>query len=141
MADKETEGGNDHGLDAASRLAAIVSSSQDAIVGETLDGIITDWNRGAEVIYGYSAEEVVGRSITLLHPSGLEGEEDRLLRRIREGERIENIETRRRRKDGTVIDVAVSISPVYGQDGRLIGASKIARDISAAKQAQAALLE
>jgi two-component system sensor kinase FixL len=130
-----------HTMDAASRLAAIVSSSQDAIVGATLDGVITDWNRGAETIYGYAAGEMIGRTIDLLLPPGLEREEERLLARIRQGERIENFETRRQRKDGTVLDVSVTISPVHDHQGRLVGASKVARDITAAKRARIALQE
>ena len=127
--------------DVASRLAAIVSSSDDAIVGKTLDGIITDWNRGAQAIFGYAPGEIIGKPVKLLLPPDLEDEEDEILVRIRKGERIENFETRRRRKDGTIIDVSVTISPVHDEKGRLVGASKVARDISAAKKAQAALLE
>lgn len=129
------------GADAASRLAAIVSSSDDAIVGKTLDGIITDWNRGAQTIFGYAAEEIIGKPVAILLPPGLETEEENILARIRTGERIDNFETRRRRKDGVVIDVSVTISPVFDEKGRLVGASKVARDISVAKKAQAALLE
>ena len=83
-----------------SRLAAIVSSSDDAIVGKTIDGIVSDWNRGAEAIFGYRAEEMVGKPISVLLPPGLEGEEEVILERIRRGERIDHFETRRRRKDG-----------------------------------------
>ncbi len=126
---------------AASRLAAIVSSSEDAIVGKTLDGIITDWNRGAQTIFGYTPEEIIGQPMTRLLPPGLEDEEDRILERLRRGERIEHFETRRRRKDGTIIDVSVTISPVYDENGLLVGASKVARDITAARKAQAALQE
>src|SRR4051812_11135871 len=128
-------------MDAASRLAALVSSSQDAIVGQTLEGIITDWNRGAEAIYGYAAQEMIGSRMTPLLPPGLEVEEEELLARIRKGERIDNFETRRQCKDGTIIDVAVTMSPLHDESGRLVGASKVARDISATKSAQAALLE
>src|SRR6478735_5152612 len=92
--------------DVASRLAAIVSSSDDAIVGKTLDGVITDWNRGAQAIFGYAPGEIIGKPVKLLLPPGLEDEEDEILVRIRKGERIENFETRRRRKDGTIIDVS-----------------------------------
>jgi two-component system sensor kinase FixL len=128
-------------MDAASRLAAIVSSSQDAIVGQTLDGTITDWNRGAQAIYGYVPEEMIGHSMSPLLPPGLEAEEQILLAKIRQGGQVSNFETRRRCKDGTVIDVSVTMSPVYDHEGRLVGASKVARDITAAKRAQAALLE
>jgi len=130
-------------MDAAAqaRLAAIVSSSDDAIVGKTLDGIVTDWNRAAQTIFGYTAEEMVGRPIDILLPPGQEGEEAEILARLRRGERIEHFETRRLRKDGQVIEVSITISPVIDADGRMIGASKIARDVTAAKAAQAALHE
>jgi two-component system, LuxR family, sensor kinase FixL len=121
------------------RLAAIVSSSDDAIVGKTLDGIVTDWNRGAEIIFGYSAEEIVGKSIALILPPGQEAETGIILERIRRGERVEHFETRRRRKDGEIIDVSVTVSPVWHSSGRLLGASKVARDITSTKRAQNAL--
>src|SRR5579872_5621169 len=100
---KDQAGGS---RDAVSRLAAIVASSDDAIVGKTLEGVITDWNRGAETIFGYSAEEVVGRSMAILLPPGLEQEEDQILAKIRAGEKIDHYETRRKCKDGTIIDVS-----------------------------------
>jgi len=121
---------------ASSRLAAIVSSSDDAIVGKTIDGIVTDWNRGAQLIFGYAAEEIIGKPIALLLPPGLEGEEDAILERIRRGERVDHFETRRRCKSGSIIDVSVTISPVYDDERKLVGASKVARDITASKQAQ-----
>jgi two-component system sensor kinase FixL len=127
--------------DAASRLAAIVSSSDDAIVAKTLDGIVTDWNRGAEIVFGYPAHEMVGKSVKLLLPPGLEQEEEAILARIRAGEKIDHFETRRRRKNGSIIDVSVTVSPVYDESGRLLGASNVSRDITTAKQARAALLE
>ncbi|OJT95825.1 MAG: PAS domain-containing sensor histidine kinase [Alphaproteobacteria bacterium 65-7] len=126
---------------ANARLAAIVASSDDAIIGKTLDGIITDWNRAATRIFGYDAAEAVGRSMTMLLPPGLEEEEARILARIRQGERVDRFETRRRRKDGAIIDVSVTVSPVWDENGALIGASKVARDITAARAAQAALVE
>jgi two-component system, LuxR family, sensor kinase FixL len=126
---------------ADSRLAAIVSCSDDAIIGKTIDGVVTDWNQGAQAIFGYRADEMIGKPISLLLPTGLEGEEDAILERIRRGERIDHFETRRRRKDGTVIDVSVTISPVYDGHGNLIGASKVARDISSAKKSQLQLQE
>ncbi len=121
------------------RLAAIVASSDDAIIGEDLDGIITDWNRGAEVILGYTAAEAIGRPLSMLSPSGQEDEMAGLLERIKAGERIEHFETRRRRKDGAIIDVSLTTSPVWDDAGRLVGASKVARDITATKRAQAEL--
>lgn len=141
MTNVKQNGPSPGAADAASRLAAIVSSSDDAIVGKTLDGIITDWNRGAQTIFGYAPEEIIGKPMMLLLPPGLEQEEDQILARIAKGERIEHFETRRRRKDGSIIDVSVTISPVHDDQGRLVGASKVARDISAAKKSQAALLE
>ncbi|HJT41947.1 MAG TPA: PAS domain S-box protein [Rhizomicrobium sp.] len=126
---------------ANSRLAAIVSSSDDAIIGTTMEGFITDWNRSAEVIFGYSAEDIIGKSITLLLPPGLENEEQEILSRVRKGEKADHFETRRRCKDGSVIDVSVTVSPVWDDDGTLIGASMVARDITAARAAQASLRE
>ena len=123
------------------RLVAIVRSSEDAIIGKTLDGIVTDWNQAATTILGYSAEEMIGRSIALLIPPGQDDETQKILDRIKRGERIEHYETRRRRKDGEVIDVALTVSPVYDNAGRLLGASKTARDITAQKRAQAILME
>ena len=121
------------------RLAAIVTSSDDAIIGEDLNGMITDWNRGAEVIMGYTAAEAIGKSLSMLFPRGQEDEMARLLERIKSGERIEHFETRRRRKDGTIIDLSLTMSPVWDDTGRLVGASKVARDITATKRAQAEL--
>jgi two-component system sensor kinase FixL len=124
-----------------SRLAAIVSSSDDAIIGKTMQGIVTDWNRGAELIFGYSAQDMIGKPIAVLLPPGKEDEELEILSRVREGERIDHFETRRRRKDGKIIDVSVTISPVHDSEGRLIGASKVARDITSASRAQQELRE
>ncbi len=127
--------------EANTRLAAIVESSDDAIVGKTLEGIITDWNRGAEMIFGYSAQEALGKPISILLPPGHEDEESAILTRLKAGERIEHFETRRRRKDGEIIDVSLTSSPLRDGVGRLVGASKVARDITAAKRAQTALAE
>jgi len=126
---------------ANSRLAAIVNSSDDAIVGKTLDGIVTDWNYGAQAIFGYSAEEMIGKSLSILLPPGQEDELDALLEGIKRGHRTEHFETRRLRKDGEIIDVSLTVSPVYDSAGRLCGASKVARDITATKRAQRALAE
>ena len=103
-----------------SRLAAIVASSDDAIVSETLDGIVTDWNRGAELIFGYQAEEMLGKSVQILLPEDRKGETNEILEAIRRGERVDHHETRRRRKDGTVIDVSVTVSPVWDAAGNLL---------------------
>jgi PAS domain S-box-containing protein len=119
------------------RLAAVVESSTDAIVSKNLDGIISSWNKGAERVFGYKAEEVIGRSILLLIPAHMHDEETEILRQLRRGERIEHYETIRRRKDGTLIDVSLSVAPLYGSYGDVIGASKIARDITERKKAEA----
>ncbi|PYV10024.1 MAG: PAS domain-containing sensor histidine kinase, partial [Acidobacteria bacterium] len=121
------------------RLAAIVDSSDDAIIGKTLDSIITSWNHGAERIFGYTAREVVGKPVSILVPPGLLDEEPLLLERLKRGERVEHFDTVRRRKDGQDIDVSVTISPVRDSAGNIIGASKVARDITGRKRAEAAL--
>jgi two-component system sensor kinase FixL len=123
------------------RLAAIVSSSDDAIIGKTVDGIVTDWNAGAQNIFGYDADEMIGQSISRLLPPGLEDEERNILAKVRAGEKVDHFETRRRHKNGNIIDVSVTVSPVWDDEGVLIGASKVARDITAARSAQAALRE
>jgi PAS domain S-box-containing protein len=121
---------------ASQQLAAIVESSDDAIVTKDLNGIITSWNRGAERLFGYCAEEVLGRSITILIPADRQDEEPGVLARIRRGERIDHYETVRRRKDGSLIDISLSVSPLKDADGRIVGASKIARDITERRRAQ-----
>ncbi len=120
-------------------LVALAAASDDAIVAKTPDGIITDWNRGAELIFGYDASEMIGKPITLLLPPGREDEEDLILERLGRGERVDHYETQRRRKDGEIIDVWITVSPLHDTHGRLTGAAKIARDITPAKRAQAAL--
>jgi diguanylate cyclase (GGDEF)-like protein/PAS domain S-box-containing protein len=121
------------------RLAAIVASSEDAIISKTLDGTVTSWNASAERIFGYSAEEMLGSSISQLIPSDRLDEELRILEQIRHGEHIEHFETIRKRKDGELIDVSLSISPIRDTTGDIIGASKIARDITAQKQSKKTL--
>lgn len=121
---------------ADARLAAIVDSSYDAIIGKSLDSIITNWNRAAEQLFGYTAEEAVGQSILILIPDGLQSEEVDIIERVRNGERIANYETIRRHKNGTYISVSITVSPIKGADGTIIGASKIARDITAAKESE-----
>jgi PAS domain S-box-containing protein len=117
-------------------LAAIVESSDDAIISKGLDGNIRSWNRGAEAMFGYAAEEVIGRHITLLLPPDRLAEEDEIIGRLRRGERIDHLETVRRGKDGREIDVSLTISPVRDAEGRVVGASKIARDITDRKRAE-----
>ena len=112
------------------RLAAIVMSSDDAIVTKTLDGVITSWNRGAERIFGYTEPEAVGKLIRMLIPPELQGEEDHVLAKVRAGEVIDHYETTRRRKDGRLITISLTVSPLRNEKGEIIGASKIARDIS-----------
>lgn len=111
-------------------LAAIVESSHDAIVSKDLNGIVTTWNRGAQLVFGYSAEEMVGQSVLKLIPPDRHSEETMILSRIRRGERVDHYETVRCRKDGELIHVALTISPIRGEGGRIVGASKIARDVS-----------
>jgi two-component system sensor kinase FixL len=127
--------------DANDRLAAIVASSEDAIIGKSLDGVVTDWNRAAETIFGYAAKEMIGKPISVLAPPGQEDETRAILDHIERGERVDHYETRRRRKDGEIIDVSLTVSPVRDGSGRLLGASKVARDITAAKRVQIALAE
>ncbi|HJU18726.1 MAG TPA: PAS domain S-box protein [Stellaceae bacterium] len=119
-------------------LAAIVESSEDAIVSKTLDGIVTSWNRAAERIFGYGAAEMIGRPIAILAAPGRACEMPRILARIGRGERIAHFETERRRKDGHVIPVALTVSPIRDAEGRIIGASKIARDLSDSRATEAA---
>lgn len=122
------------------RLAAIVESSQDAIIGKTLAGIITNWNLGAERLYGYSAAEVIGRPITLLVPPEQKDEIPSIMARIRRGLSTDHFETVRLRRDGVRVCVSLVVSPIKTEDGRLIGASAIARDITAQKEAERQLL-
>ena len=127
------------GARAALQLASIVASSDDAIISKDLDGVITTWNQGAERIFGYTAAEAVGRPVTILFPQDRFDEEPSILARIRAGERIEHYETVRRRKDGSLIDISLTVSPMKDARGRTVGASKIARDITERKHAEARL--
>ncbi len=127
--------------EAKARLAAIIESSDDAIVSKSLDGIIRTWNRGAERIFGWKAEEVIDKPITIIIPADRLDEEPHILARIRAGERVDHFETIRQTKDGRLIDVSVTISPVRDESGKIIGVSKVARDITLQKRFQSQLLE
>src|SRR5215211_817986 len=122
-------------------LSALIESADDAIISKTLDGIITSWNKGAERIFGYTAEEVTGKPVTILIPSDHPDEEPSILARLRAGERIEHYETVRVTKDGRHIDISLTVSPIVGPGGVIMGASKIARDITDQRQARKALDE
>jgi PAS domain S-box-containing protein len=124
---------------ASRRLAAIVESSEDAIISKDLDGIVISWNQAAEQLFGYTAEEMVGKSITILIPPDRLDEEPVILERIRRGERIEHYETVRQRKDGSLLDISLTVSPIRDGLGNIVGASKIARDITRRKVAEEAL--
>jgi two-component system, chemotaxis family, CheB/CheR fusion protein len=123
------------------RLVAIVESSDDAIVSKDLNGIIASWNKGAERIFGYTAEEVIGKPVTILIPADRQDEELQILERIRRGERIEHFETMRQHKDGHPIDISLTVSPVKDERGKIIGASKIARDITDRRAAERRICE
>jgi PAS domain S-box-containing protein len=122
-------------------LSALIESADDAIISKTLDGIITSWNRGAERIFGYTADEVIGKPITILMSPDHVDEEPAILARLRAGERIEHYETVRVTKDGRHVDISLTVSPIVGPNGQIIGASKIARDITEQRQARKALDE
>jgi PAS domain S-box-containing protein len=121
-------------------LAAIVESSDDAIVSKSLNGIITSWNKGAERIFGYRSEEIVGKPIIVLIPPERHAEEPTILERIRRGERVDHYETVRQRKQGELIDISLTVSPIKSSEGTIIGASKIARDITERKRREAQIL-
>jgi PAS domain S-box-containing protein len=127
----------DRGSSELTLLSAIVSSSDDAIVGETTDGVITSWNQGAEQIYGYRAEEMIGQPMTLLCPPERAGEITEILATISRGERVVHFETERRRKDGTTFPASVTVSPIREESGRVVGASSIARDITEQRELRA----
>jgi two-component system, LuxR family, sensor kinase FixL len=120
-------------------LNAIVESSDDAIIGKDLDGVILTWNRGAERLYGYAAEEIIGRSLSVLIPEDQPDELPSVLERVRVGQRVEHYETVRRTKDGHLVDVSLTVSPIQDATGQVVGASAIARDITPRKRADAAL--
>ena len=126
-----------HRQNVESRLAAIVASSDDAIISKDLNGTILTWNQGAQRIFGYTAEEVVGKSIRIVIPADRQSEEDEVLAKIHKGLMVDHFETVRLRKDGTLIDVSVTISPVRNAAGEVVGASKIARDITEQRRLRA----
>jgi PAS domain S-box-containing protein len=126
-----------HATDSEARLAAIVASSDDAICSKDLNGIITSWNAAAERLFGYTAEEAIGKSITILIPADRLGEEVEVIRRIRAGLSVTHYETIRQHKDGSPIDISLTVSPILNADGVVIGASKIARDITEQKRMRA----
>ena len=125
--------------EAQARLAAIVQSSDDAIISKDLNGVVNSWNRGAERLFGYTAAEAIGQPITVIIPKERRDEETRILKRIRSGEMVEHFETVRQHKDGKLLNISLTISPVRDEHGRITGASKIARDISDRKRAEEAL--
>ncbi|HEU4507176.1 MAG TPA: PAS domain S-box protein, partial [Pyrinomonadaceae bacterium] len=122
-------------------LSALIESAEDAIISKTLDGIITSWNNGAERIFGYTADEVIGKPVTILIPKEHQDEEPAILARLRAGDRIEHYETVRVRKDGRRINISLTVSPIRGPEGKIVGASKIARDITEQRQSSHALEE
>jgi PAS domain S-box-containing protein len=126
-------------IQARSKLAAIVEFSDDAIISKDLNGVITSWNRGAEELFGYTAEEAIGNSVTMLIPPNRLDEEPSILERIRRGQRIVHYETVRRRKDGSLLEISLSVSPLRNERGKIVGAAKIARDITEQKRAEEAL--
>jgi PAS domain S-box-containing protein len=126
---------------ASRRLAAIVESSDDAIISKTLDGIITSWNRGAEKVFGYTAAEAVNQSISLIIPRERRAEEDDVLAHLRRGEKIDHFETERQTKDGRRLNISLTVSPIKDSTGRIVGASKVARDITERKRAEEQLFE
>ena len=122
--------------EAARHYAAIVESSDDAIVSKDINGVITSWNSGAQRLFGYTIQEAVGKPVTMLIPADRHDEEPKILERIRRGERIDHYETVRQRKDGSLVDISLTVSPIRDLRGNIIGASKIARDITERKRAE-----
>jgi PAS domain S-box-containing protein len=124
---------------ASNLLAAVVDSSDDAIITKSLDGVITSWNKSAERLFGHTSEEAIGKHIFLIIPENRRNEETRIVQQLKQGQRVDHFETQRRRKDGTLVDLSLTISPVKDESGRIAGASKIARDITQSKQIERAL--
>ena len=129
----------DAAVDAALHLAALVESSDDAIISKDLNGVVTSWNRGAQRIFGYTADEMIGKSILTVIPVDRANEEAEVLDRIRHGESVHHFETIRQHKDGTLIPISLTVSPIRAPDGVIVGASKIARDITERRRGAAAL--
>src|SRR5579871_4274130 len=123
------------------QLAAIVESSDDAIIGKTLDGVITSWNGGAERLYGFTAEEAIGKSIGMIFPADSPDELQDILDRVRRGETIKHFETVRIAHDGRRIDVSVTVSPIRGEGGAIVGASSIARDIGVQRREELRMVQ
>jgi PAS domain S-box-containing protein len=128
-------------VEARLELAAIIESSEDAIISKNLQGIITSWNASATRLFGYLPHEIIGKSVLTLIPEELHLEEPEILRKVTSGERIDHYETRRRRKDGELLDISLTISPIRDETGLIVGISKIARDITQRKLTEAALIE
>ena len=124
-----------------SHYAALVESSDDAIIGKTLDGVITSWNQGAETVFGFKPAEAVGKHISLIIPPDRAAEESTILEKIRRGESVEHYETVRRRQDGRLVDISVTVSPIRGRDGKITGASKVARNITERKRLEKEIIE
>jgi PAS domain S-box-containing protein len=124
------------GQETVDRLASIIECSNDAIIGKTTDGIVTSWNPGAEAMYGYSAQEIIGNSISIVIPPDRQGEFEAIMEKVRQGQRISHYETKRLRKDGQVVFMALSVSPVKDKAGKLVGVSTIARDVTERKRAE-----
>src|SRR5690349_1163160 len=132
---KKTEAASRDAEEMLGRLAAIVASSDDAIISKTLDGVIVTWNEAASRIFGYAPHEVIGKPVTILIPPDRQDEEPNILARLRAGERVDHFETIRVRKDGSLVDISLTISPVRNAAGEIIGASKIARGVTQQKRA------
>ncbi len=128
-------------VEARMQLAAIVDSSDDAIVSKDLNGVVTSWNAAATRLFGYTADEMIGKSILIIIPPELQYEEPEILRKVTSGQRINHFETRRRRKNGELVNISLTLSPIRDASGRIVGISKIARDITERKQTEAALFE
>jgi PAS domain S-box-containing protein len=118
------------------QFAAIIAGSDDAIISKDLNGIITSWNKGAERMYGYTAQEMIGKPMSILVPPAYHNDVLDILERIKRGERTDHYETKRKRKDGVILDVSLTVSPIYDDEARIVGVSKIARDITEQKRYQ-----